>query len=196
MSERSFIHRRQPSGWSGAGATRWLVVGAIVLAAVIAGRQAGWTGFPADWGVTWADSVNDAVAWVRDNWRAQTKWLNEFLVRDVHVRITSWLERSVAWPVLIVGSALAGVLLFLLATASAADTTLLARYFPLLLGLNAALVGALAALLGYQIAGVVRRYRARAFGWFDGFAARCLGRRGGRCCGRLGQWFLGQRFLG
>ncbi len=35
--------------------------------------------------------------------RAQTKWLNEFLVRDVHVRITSWLEQSVAWPVLVVG---------------------------------------------------------------------------------------------
>ena len=69
---------------------------------------AGWTTFPADWGVTWADWVNDAVAWVRDNWRAQTKWLNEFLVRDVHVRITSWLEQSVAWPVLVVGAALVG----------------------------------------------------------------------------------------
>src|SRR5512134_1576416 len=65
---------------------------------------------------------------------------------------------------LIVGAALAGVLLFLLATASAADTTLLARHFPLLLGLNAALAGALAALLGYQVAGILRRYRARAFG--------------------------------
>jgi two-component system, NtrC family, nitrogen regulation sensor histidine kinase NtrY len=65
---------------------------------------------------------------------------------------------------LIVGAALAGVLLFLLATASAADTTLLARHFPLLLGLNAALAGALAVLLGYQIAGILRRYRARAFG--------------------------------
>ena len=52
--------------------------------------------------------MNDAVAWVRDNWRDQTKWLNEFLVRDVHVRISSWLEQSVAWPVLIVGAALAG----------------------------------------------------------------------------------------
>jgi two-component system, NtrC family, nitrogen regulation sensor histidine kinase NtrY len=65
---------------------------------------------------------------------------------------------------LIVGAALAGVLLFLLATASAADSTLLARHYPLLLGLNAALAGALAALVGYQIAAIVRRYRARAFG--------------------------------
>ena len=65
---------------------------------------------------------------------------------------------------LIVGAALAGVLLFLLATASAADSTLLARHYPLLLGLNAALAGALAALVGYQLAAILRRYRARAFG--------------------------------
>jgi len=65
---------------------------------------------------------------------------------------------------LIVGAALAGVLLFLLATASAADATLLARHYPLLLGLNAALAFALAALVGYQLAGILRQYRARAFG--------------------------------
>jgi nitrogen fixation/metabolism regulation signal transduction histidine kinase len=65
---------------------------------------------------------------------------------------------------LIVGAALAGVLLFLLATASAADSTLLAQHYPLLLGLNAALAVALAALVGYQVAGIVRRHRARAFG--------------------------------
>jgi nitrogen fixation/metabolism regulation signal transduction histidine kinase len=65
---------------------------------------------------------------------------------------------------LIVGAALAGVLLFLLATASAADSTMLAQHYPLLLGLNAALAAALAALVAYQLAAVVRRYRGRAFG--------------------------------
>ncbi|MGH8688720.1 MAG: ATP-binding protein [Burkholderiales bacterium] len=65
---------------------------------------------------------------------------------------------------LIVGAALAGVLLFLLATASAADATLFARHYPLLLGLNAALAAALAALVAYQVAGIVRRVRAKAFG--------------------------------
>ncbi len=65
---------------------------------------------------------------------------------------------------LIVGAALSGVLLFLLATASAADSTLLAEHYPLLLGLNAALAGALAALVGYQLAAILRRHRARAFG--------------------------------
>jgi nitrogen fixation/metabolism regulation signal transduction histidine kinase len=65
---------------------------------------------------------------------------------------------------LIVGAALSGVLLFLLATASAADSTLLAQHYPLLLGLNAALAGALAALVGYQLVAILRRHRARAFG--------------------------------
>ncbi len=105
---RSFIERRKAAEWGTRRHTPWLVATAAVVALIVLGRQAGWTEFPADWGVTWADWVNDAVAWVRDNWREQTKWVNEFLVRDVHVRISSWLEQSVAWPVLIVGAALAG----------------------------------------------------------------------------------------
>jgi len=63
----------------------------------------------------------------------------------------------------ILGAALAGVLLFLLATASG-NTTVFAQHYPLLLGLNAALAGLLAALVAWQIRGLWRRYRARAFG--------------------------------
>ena len=111
---RSFIERATPARrtdrarggeWS-RGAVA--LAGGAVIVAVVLGRQLQWTEFPADWGVTWADWVNDAVTWVRDHWRAQTKWLNEFLVRDVHVRISSWLKQSVAWPVLIALSTLAG----------------------------------------------------------------------------------------
>jgi nitrogen fixation/metabolism regulation signal transduction histidine kinase len=65
---------------------------------------------------------------------------------------------------LIVGAALAGVLLFLLATASSADSTLFARQYPLLLGLNAALAVALAVLLGVQLVALLRRYRSGVFG--------------------------------
>ncbi len=63
----------------------------------------------------------------------------------------------------ILGAALAGVLLFLLATASG-NTTLFARHYPLLLGLNAALAALLAALVGWQMRALWRKYRARAFG--------------------------------
>ncbi len=64
---------------------------------------------------------------------------------------------------LIVGSALAGVLLFLLASASA-NTTLFARQYPLLVVLNAALAGLLALLVLWQLFRLWRRYRAREFG--------------------------------
>jgi len=64
---------------------------------------------------------------------------------------------------LIIGGAVAAAGIFLLATASG-DTTLFARDYPLLLGLNAALAGLLATLVAYQLIATVRRYRARVFG--------------------------------
>ena len=64
---------------------------------------------------------------------------------------------------LILGSALAGVLLFLLATASA-NTSLFASHYPVLLGLNLMLATALAALVGYQLLALRRRLRGQVFG--------------------------------
>jgi glycine betaine/proline transport system permease protein len=108
---RSFVERARP-GPGGAGRTpdRRLAVGVpiAVVAAIVIGRQLDWTAFPGEWGVHWADWVDDLVRWIRDHWGRQTKWLNDVIVRDVHVRITSWLRNSVAWPVLIAAAALAG----------------------------------------------------------------------------------------
>ena len=64
---------------------------------------------------------------------------------------------------LIIGSAVAAVGLFLLATASS-DTTLFAQQYPLLLALNAALATLLAGVVSYQLLVMARRYRARVFG--------------------------------
>ena len=64
---------------------------------------------------------------------------------------------------ILLGAALAGVLLFLLATASG-NTTVFAQHYPLLLGLNAVLAALLAALVAWQIHGLWRKYRERAFG--------------------------------
>ena len=64
---------------------------------------------------------------------------------------------------LILGSALAGILLFLLATASA-NTSLFARHYPVLLGLNLALAAALGALVAYQLIALRRRLRQQVFG--------------------------------
>jgi glycine betaine/proline transport system permease protein len=79
-----------------------------VAAVILVGRQLQWTTFPAEWGVTWANWVDDVVIWVRDHWREQTKWLNQFIVGDIYVPISGWLKQSVAWPVMIAASALAG----------------------------------------------------------------------------------------
>jgi nitrogen fixation/metabolism regulation signal transduction histidine kinase len=64
---------------------------------------------------------------------------------------------------ILLGAALAGVLLFLLATASG-NTTVFASHYPLLLGLNAALAALLAALVAWQIHTLWRKYREKAFG--------------------------------
>jgi nitrogen fixation/metabolism regulation signal transduction histidine kinase len=64
---------------------------------------------------------------------------------------------------LIIGSGVAAVGLFLLATASG-DTAFFAQQYPLLLGLNAALAVLFGALVIYQLAALARRYRARVFG--------------------------------
>src|SRR3954465_7396352 len=64
---------------------------------------------------------------------------------------------------LIIGSGVAAVGLFLLATASG-DTAFFAQQYPLLLALNAALAVLLAALVIYQLVALARRYRARVFG--------------------------------
>ena len=64
---------------------------------------------------------------------------------------------------LIIGSTVAAIGLFLLATASA-DTTFFARHYPVLIAVNAALAVLLAAIVGYQLLALVRRYRAGVFG--------------------------------
>ena len=64
---------------------------------------------------------------------------------------------------ILLGATLAGVLLFLLATASG-NTSVFANHYPLLLGLNAALAALLAALVAWQIRNLWRAYRERAFG--------------------------------
>ncbi len=64
---------------------------------------------------------------------------------------------------LIIGSAVAAVGLFLLATASS-DTAFFAQQYPLLLALNAALAALLAGVVSYQLLVMARRYRARVFG--------------------------------
>jgi len=64
---------------------------------------------------------------------------------------------------LIISAALGGILLFLLAVASA-NTTLFAKHYPLLLALNAVSAVALVGLVVYQLVTLRRQLKARVFG--------------------------------
>ncbi len=65
--------------------------------------------------------------------------------------------------ILIGSTALGGILLFLLAVASA-NTTLFAQHYPLLIVLNAVMAAALVLLVGYQLHTLRRALKARVFG--------------------------------
>jgi nitrogen fixation/metabolism regulation signal transduction histidine kinase len=65
--------------------------------------------------------------------------------------------------VLIASAALGGILLFLLAAATA-NSPLFAEHYPLLLGLNAVIALALLGLVAYQLAILARQRRAKVFG--------------------------------
>ena len=64
---------------------------------------------------------------------------------------------------IVIASSLGGILLFLLASASA-NTALFARHYPWLLGLNAIVALALFALIVWQVRLLWHEYRAKAFG--------------------------------
>lgn len=64
---------------------------------------------------------------------------------------------------LVITLALGAILLFLLASAGA-NTSLFARHYPLLLGLNVAIALALTVLVGIQLRSLWREYRLRQFG--------------------------------
>ena len=65
--------------------------------------------------------------------------------------------------VIVIGAALAGILLFLLASASA-NTALFSRHYPLLLALNGAVTIVLLGVVLVQLRKLYREYRARVFG--------------------------------
>jgi nitrogen fixation/metabolism regulation signal transduction histidine kinase len=64
---------------------------------------------------------------------------------------------------IIVAASFGGILLFLLASASA-NTALFARHYPWLLGLNAIVALSLLALIGWQVRDLWREHRAQVFG--------------------------------
>ncbi len=72
---------------------------AATLAGIVIGRSTGWISFPAAWDWTQFDTVDDGVAWIRDNLRAQTRWVNDFIVTNLYLPPRDLLTDTIAWPV-------------------------------------------------------------------------------------------------
>lgn len=93
----------------GAAGARWsprrvrIAIGAVVAAAVV-GKLAGVSGFPINWGTSFADPVDRGVAWVRDTFDVVTRPFNDFLVREVLIRIRELLTTTLAWQAVVLGA--------------------------------------------------------------------------------------------
>ena len=81
---------------------------AVMATAIVVGRIAGWNTFPVSWRSSFADSLDSAIRWVRDNGRWITRPVNDFIVRDVLIRARDFLTNTLAWPALIGAAALLG----------------------------------------------------------------------------------------
>ncbi len=90
------------------GRTIQLSVAAIVVAAIV-GRLTGLAAFPDVWDWTVFDPLDTAVSWARDNLRWLTRPVSDGLVGWIYVPVRDFLTDTVAWPVLVVGSAYAGL---------------------------------------------------------------------------------------
>lgn len=79
-----------------------LAAGLGIAAVLIGiGKAAGVGEIPIDIGTTFADPIDTAVLWVRDNFSWLTRPVNDFLVADVIVAAKNFLLNTVAWPVLV-----------------------------------------------------------------------------------------------
>ncbi len=84
--------RRLPRNW---------LIGAVLAigAAIVVGRSAGWSTFPAasDW--TKFDPIDDAVNWVRDNFRPVTRWITDVVTTKLYLPPRDFMTDTLEWPV-------------------------------------------------------------------------------------------------
>jgi len=88
-------------------ASRRYVITALALIAgsVVLGRVMGWVEFPAVWEVSVFDPVDTFVRWGRDNLTFITRPVNDFIVAGLLIPARDFLILTVAWPVLILVTA-------------------------------------------------------------------------------------------
>jgi len=88
------------------GATGTLLVLSYIVADAADGLSAPWT-----FDHNFVDPIDDFIKSIRSNFGDQLQWINDFIVRDVVIRLRELLGVSLAWPVLIGGVVLIAWLL-------------------------------------------------------------------------------------
>jgi len=103
----SFV--RQPGQSENRLSRRTYLIAVIgVVLATIVGKFAGITEFPISWGTSFANPVDTGVRWFRNTFDVVTRPFNDFVVRDVLIRVRDLLNTTLAWQlVVLAASALA-----------------------------------------------------------------------------------------
>ena len=86
----------------------WLGVAAVAIVTYIVGRSAGWTTTPWTFDTDIAKPIDTAIIWIRDHFDTTLQSINDFIVRDVIIRLRNLLGRTLAWPILTALTALLG----------------------------------------------------------------------------------------
>ncbi len=97
---RSLVDRARPLPI--APRTYWTAVAVIVVVAYLVGRGAGWVEVPWTFDRNIAKPIDTSIIWIRDHFSGPLQSINDFIVRDVIIRLRDLLGVSLAWPVLTV----------------------------------------------------------------------------------------------
>jgi len=97
--------------WRFPARTYWMGASAVLFGGWLIARLADAKRVPWTFDNDIVEPVDDFIKWVRDQFGDQLQWLNDFIVRDVVIRLRELLGISLAWPVLIGAVVLVALLL-------------------------------------------------------------------------------------
>jgi glycine betaine/proline transport system permease protein len=103
----SFVSSRR-SAVKGRNQRVVIAVFVVLIAAIILGRSASQKSFPLAWGTAFADPLDKAIFWLRDNATWFTKPLTNFVIRDILLVGKNLLTKTLPGPVVVIAIALAG----------------------------------------------------------------------------------------
>jgi glycine betaine/proline transport system permease protein len=79
----------------------WLMVVSVLILAFFVGRLGGFKTVPWSFDRKVAKPIDEFVVWIRDSFGDSLQTFNDFVVRDIVIRVRDFLGGTLAWPVLI-----------------------------------------------------------------------------------------------